>query len=201
MKIKFVIITTILLSTLTAMQTIEEINIISKQSIQEVLVLSTLPYKLLDKKNTYDGALNNKSLNSEKAISNGDIVEISSLDWVSSKTHNNTEIYNINKLDEFMKNVKNKKVDKVRIVKYAYEGERTWINKLYDLEYNGKKIKYIEYDTYSNPNAFIPYEPSYYDKVIIREYPNDLWYGICSVSNKGDDCATLISLNKSSIVK
>lgn len=201
MKIKFIIITTALLTTLTAMQTIEESNIISKQSIQEVLVLSTLPYKLLDKKNTYDGALNNKSLNSKKAISNGDIVEISYLDWVSSKTHNNADVYNINKLDKFMKNVENKKADKVRIVKYAYEGEHTWVNKLYDLEYNGNKIKYIVYDTYLNPNAFIPSEPSYYDKVIIRDYPNDLWYGICSVSNKGDDCATLISLNKSSIVK
>ncbi|MBU3102975.1 DUF4362 domain-containing protein [Clostridium gasigenes] len=201
MKIKFIIIITALLSTLIAMQTIEESKITSKQSIQKGRVLSTIIPNLLDKKNSNTDVLNNKSLSTEKAISSEDIVEISSLDWVSSKTHNNAEIYNINKLDEFMKNVKNRKVDKVRIVKYAYEGERTWVNKLYDLEYNGKKIKYIIYDTYSNPNVFIPSEPSYYDKVIIRDYPNDLWYGICSVSNKGDDCATLISLNKDSIVK
>ncbi|MCE5220613.1 MAG: DUF4362 domain-containing protein [Clostridium sp.] len=110
-------------------------------------------------------------------------------------------MYNINNLDDFMENIKNGKKDELRIVKYAYEGGRTWINKLYDLEYNGKKIKYIVYDTYSNPNIFIPSEPSYYDKIIRRDYPNDLWYGICSVSDKEDDCATLISLNKSSIVK
>lgn len=200
MKIKFVIITTTLLSTLPAMQTIEESKIIYKQSIQEVLVSSTLPYKLLDEKNTYDDVLSNKSLNFEKAISNAYIVEID-FDLVSSKTHNNTEIYNINKLDEFMKNVKDKKVDKVRIVEYIHNDSRTWINKLYDLEYNGKKIKYIEYDTYSNPNAFIPSEPFYFDKLIIRDYPDVLWYGICSVSDKGDDCAPLISFNKSSIVK
>ena len=100
-----------------------------------------------------------------------------------------------------MENVKNKKADKVRIVKYVYNGEQTWVNKLYNLEYTGKKIKYIEYDTYSNLNAFIPYEPYYYDKIIIRDYPNDLWYGICSDSNKEDECTTLISFNKSNIVK
>ncbi len=100
-----------------------------------------------------------------------------------------------------MKNVEDKNVDKVRIVEYIHNDGRTWINKLYDLEYNGKKIKYIEYDTYSNPNAFIPSEPFYFDKVIIRDYPDVLWYGICSVSNKGDGCAPLISFNKSSIVK
>lgn len=198
MKIKFVIITTALLSALTTMQITEESNIIFKHSIQEVLVSSTLQYKLLD--DTYDDILSNKYLSSEKAISNGDIVEITS-DFLSSKTHNNTEIYNINKLDEFTENVKNKKVDKVRIVKYAYNNGRIWINKLYDLEYNGEKIKYIQYDTYSNPNAFIPSEPFYFDKVIIKDYPNDLWYGICSVSNTGDHCVSLISFNKSSIVK
>lgn len=201
MEIESIIITIVLLSTLTAIQTIKENNNAPKQSMQEVRVLlSNHTSNLLDEKNT-NNALNNKFLSSEKAISNGDIVEISSSDWVSSKTHNDTEIYNINKLDNFMENIKNGKKDKIRIVKYAYEGGRTWVNKLYYLEYNGKKIKYIVYDTYSNPNAFIPSEPYYYDKIIRRDYPNDVWYGICSDSNKGDDFATLISLNKSSIVK
>lgn len=201
MKIESIIITIALLSISTAIQTIENNNNTPKQQIQKVNILSTLTPNLLDKSDNKTDVLNNKSLNSKKAISNGDIVEISSLDWVSSKTHNDTEIYNINKLDDFMENIKNGKKDAIRIVKYAYEGGSTWVNKLYDLEYNGKKIKYIVYDTYLNPNEFMPSEPSYYDKIIRRDYPNDLWYGICSVSNKGDDCATLISLNKISIVK
>lgn len=200
MKIESIIITTALLLTLSEIQTIEEVNITPKQSIEQVKVLSTFIPDLFNKKNN-DNVLNNESLSSEKAISNGDIVEISSFDLVSSKTHNDTEIYNINKLNEFMENIKNGKKDEIRIVKYASEGGRTWVNKLYDLKYNGKKIKYIVYDTYSNPSAFIPSEPYYYDKIIIREYPNDLWYGVCSVSCNEDDYATLISLKKISIVK
>ncbi|MCE5221777.1 MAG: DUF4362 domain-containing protein [Clostridium sp.] len=197
MKIESIIITIALLSISTAIQTIENNNNTLKQPIQKVNIISTLTPNLLDKTDV----LNNKSLSYKKAISKGDIVEISSLDLVSSKTHNDTKIYNINNLDDFMENIRNGKKDAIRIVKYAYEGGSTWVNKLYDLEYNGKKIKYIVYDTYLNPNEFIPSEPSYYDKIIRRDYPNDLWYGICSVSNKGDDCATLISLNKISIVK
>lgn len=200
MKIESIIITTALLLTLSEIQTIEKVNITPKQSIEQVKVLSTFIPDLFNKKNN-DNVLNNESLSSEKAISNGDIVEISSFDLVSSKTHNDTEIYNINKLNEFMENIKNGKKDEIRIVKYASEGGRTWVNKLYDLKYNGKKIKYIVYDTYSNPSAFIPSEPYYYDKIIIREYPNDLWYGVCSVSCNEDDYATLISLKKISIVK
>lgn len=200
MKIESIIITTALLLTLSEIQTIEKVNITPKQSIEQVKVLSTFIPDLFNKKNN-DNVLNNESLSSEKAISNGDIVEISSFDLVSSKTHNDTEIYNINKLNEFMENIKNGKKDEIRIVKYASEGGRTWVNKLYDLKYNGKKIKYIVYDTYSNPSAFIPSEPYYYDKIIIREYPNDLWYGVCSVSSNEDDYATLISLKKISIVK
>lgn len=197
MKIKFVIITTALLLALT---TIEYSNILYKQSIQGVLISSTIPYKLLGDKNTYDEPLNNKTLPPEKAISNGYIVDIGS-DLVSSKTHNNTEIYNINRLDEFIKNINNKKQDKVRMVKYIHNDGRTWINKLYDLEYNGEKIKYIEYDPYSNLNNFTPSEPFYFDKIIMKDNPNDLWYTICSVSNKGDGCAPLIGFNKGSIVK
>lgn len=134
MKIESIIITIVLSSTLIAIQTIEENNNTPKQPIQEVNVLSTFTPNLLYKSNNKTDVLNNKSLSSKKAINNGDIVEISSLDWVSSKTHNDTEIYNINNLDDFMENIKNGKKDELRIVKYAYEGGRTWVNKLYDLE-------------------------------------------------------------------
>lgn len=93
----------------------------------------------MNKKNTNNDVLNNNSLSFKKAINNGYIVELPSLNWISSKIYNNTEIYNINKLDDFMKNIESGKKDRIRIVKYAYEDGRTWVNKLYDLEYNDKK--------------------------------------------------------------
>ncbi len=189
------------MTALTGIYPIEENNIISKHSIQEINILSTLSPNLFDKMNSDTEVLNNKSLSPERAISNGDIVEISSSSWISSKTHNNSEVYNIKKLDDFMENIKSGNNDKVRIVKYSYENGQTWVNKLYDLYYEDKKIKLIVYDTYSNTNAFIPSEPYYTDKIIKRDYPNDLWYGNCPISNKLDNCATLISLKKSSIVK
>jgi hypothetical protein len=201
MKIITIITATILLSTLTGAQPIGESNITSKHPIQETKVLSTILPNLFNKSNINAETLNNKSLTTEKAISNGDIVEIPSTSWISSKTHGNLEVYNIKKLDEFMENIKNERNDRIRIVMYAHENGKTWVNKLYDLDYDGNKIKLIVYDTYSNPNAFIPNEPHYYDKIIKRDYPNDLWYGICQVTNEGDNCVTLISLKKSSIIK
>lgn len=201
LKIKSIFITTVFLSTLMTMLIVEEGSIKAKQSIHEVKVASTLTATLLDKSNNNTELLNNKSLSFEKAVNNGDIIEISGPNWVSNKTHNNTEIYNINKLDDFMNNIINEKKDKIRIVKYEYEDGRTWVNKLYDLEYNGKEIKLIGYDTYSNPNVFIASEPYYNNKITMRDYEDDIWYGNCLVGDKGGDCATLISFKKSSIVK
>lgn len=144
--------------------------------------------------------LNNKSLSSDKAIKAENVVMISYVDSVSSKTHNNMEIYNIYKLNDFMENVKKGKKDTVRIVKYVRNETGTWVNKLYDLNYNGKNILDIEYDVYSNPNFFIPSKPLVFYKVIKRDYINGTWYGICYKEGNNNDCASLISFYKSSIV-
>ncbi|MCE5220612.1 MAG: hypothetical protein LLF98_04910 [Clostridium sp.] len=80
MKIESIIITIVLLSTLIAKQPIEENNNTPKQPIQEISVLSSFTPNLLYKSNNKTDVLNNKSLSSKKAISNGDIVEISYLD-------------------------------------------------------------------------------------------------------------------------
>lgn len=197
MKIKSKLILIILLLVLTVLLTVKGSNIISKQSMQ---VLSSNIHNPLDEKKECNDTLNNKSLSFEKAIRNGDVVKISYFGSVSSKTHNETEVYNINKLDEFMENTKRGKNDKIRIVKYAYDNRHTWVNKLYDLEYNGEKIKETVYDVYSNPKVFIPSEPYYSDKIIKRDYPNDIWYGTCLECDEGDNCASLISFEKSSIV-
>lgn len=143
---------------------------------------------------------NNKSLDFEKAIKQGNVVEISSFNVSSAKTQYHTEIYNIHKLDDLIKNIKDRKPTKVRIVKYAREHGITWVNKLYDLEYTGEKIIDTVYDVYSNPNAFIPSTIYYFDQIIKKDYPNDIWYGTCTKTDKEDECATLISFKKSSVI-
>lgn len=166
-------------------------NIITEQSMQKVKAASALVTEVL----------NNKSLSPEKAIKSGDIAEINYTEGISGKTHNNAEVYNISKLDNFMDNIINEKKDKIRIVKYANDNVHTWVNKLYDLDYDGNSIKIIVYDTYSDPDKFIPSEPTYSDRIIEREYQYDLWYGSCSAGTEGQDCSTLMSFKKSSIVK
>lgn len=145
-------------------------------------------------------ALNNNTLTSDKAIKSGNIVMISYLDKLSNISRNDMEIYNISRLNEFMENIKKGKKDKIRIVKYANSASGTWVNKLCDLKYDGKKIVDIEYDAYSNPNVFIPSQPLVFSKVIKRDYPDGIWYGICYSEKGKEECASLISFRKSSIV-
>lgn len=146
----------------------------------------------------FDKVLNNKSLNSDIAIKEGNIVMISYTDTVSSKTYNDMEIYNIKRLDDFMKNIDKGKKDDIRIVKYGKNDSGTWVNKLYDLNYDGNKIIYVEYDVYSNPDKFIPCEPAFFKNIIKIDYHDGLSYRICYSENK--DCAYLISFYKSSII-
>lgn len=112
--------------------------------------------------------MNNKSLYFEKAIKQGNFVEITSSNLSSDTTQYHTEIYNIDKLEDFIKNIKDRKPTKIRIVKYASEHGVIWANKLYDLEYNGEKIIDTVYDVYSNPNAFLPSTIYYFDQIIKR---------------------------------
>jgi hypothetical protein len=158
-----------------------------------ITIQNSKAYNIIDK-------LNNKTLTSDIAINNGDVVMISFLDTASNKTHNDDEIYNISKLDKFIENVKKGKKDKVRIVKYGKSKNGAWVNKLFDIEYNGHKIMDIGYDVYTNPNAFIPVEKTYSDIMEKREYPDGLWYGLCTKNGNDNSCYSLISFRKSSII-
>jgi hypothetical protein len=152
-------------------------------------------------KNEVDEILNNNMMTLEKSINSGYIIEVPAQDFNVNVSEDHTLVYNINRLDAFMDNIKHKINDRIRIVKYARENKKTWVNKLYDLEYNGEVIKFEVYDTYSNPNKFIKSPASYENKIIKRDYKEYLWYGICSTNNESEGCAALISLKKSDIVK
>lgn len=163
------------------------------------LFISVIILSQYNEVHSYADVLNNKTLNYEKAINSGNIVMISFLDTISNTTNNDMEIYNIRRLDNFMENINNKKKDEIRIVEYGRNSTGTWVNKLYDLRYDGNKIVDIEYDTYSNPNEFIPSQPQIFKKIIKRDYSKGLSYRICD-SDKDSDCGKLISFFKSSIV-
>lgn len=148
------------------------------------------------KANTSIDVLNNKTLSSDIAIKEGNIVMIFYTDTISSKTHNDMEIYNTSRLDDFIENTRKGKKDKIRIVKYAKDKTHMWVNKLDDLKYDGKNILDVAYDTYTNPNTFVPSEPFVFSEIIRKDYEYGLWYGVC---NK-DNYASLISFLKDSIM-
>ena len=132
-----------------------------KRTLTFILLLFILVFIPIQNSKAYTitGTLNNKTLTSDIAIKDGNVVMISYTDSISSKTHNDMEIYNINKLDDFIKNMDKGKKDNIRIVEYGKNVTGTWVNKLFDLKYDGKKKIEIEYDSYSNPNEFIPSQP------------------------------------------
>jgi hypothetical protein len=119
--------------------------------------------------------LSNNALTSDRAIKDGNIVMIMYLDKISNITGNDMEIYNINNLDKFIQNTEKGIVGNIRVIKYASSENKTWVNSLCDLSYDGKSIKDIGYDVYSNPNKFISNEPYYSLKMLKRDYPNALW--------------------------
>ncbi|MBU3161835.1 DUF4362 domain-containing protein [Clostridium frigoris] len=91
-----------------------------KRAITFLLLLFILVFIPIQNSKAYSttGTLNNKTLTSDIAIKDGDAVMIGYTDSVSSKTHNDMEIYNINKLDDFIKSTNIGKEDKIRIVEY-----------------------------------------------------------------------------------
>jgi hypothetical protein len=72
-----------------------------------------------------------KSITAEEAIRKGDIVD------------DHGKIGNLGKFKQFIENVKNGVKDKVRITSYTKEGDPIF----YNLDYNGKKIKYTYDDS------------------------------------------------------
>jgi hypothetical protein len=72
-----------------------------------------------------------KPYHSKEAIKNGDILD------------DHGKISNLDKFKQFMKNVNNGVKDKVRITSYTKEGDPIF----YNLDYNGKKIKYTYDDS------------------------------------------------------
>lgn len=170
-----------------------------KQSVNTTKILVTKPSKFINEDIKTDEAFNNKAYNLQKSIDNGDIARISYSD--SKGNEISQKIYNVNNLDSFIENYKNEKKGKVRIVDFASNETGTWINKLCDLEYDGKQIIFTGYDTYLNPDKFIPWGPQYYAKVGKTEYKDTVRYSLVLRTEDSDaNGAGLMSFRSSDII-
>lgn len=134
-----------------------------------------------------------KSYSVDNAISDGNIVMLS-----TSSTENN--VYNISRLDEFINNINSGKKDKIRIIKYALQGNKTLINKLEDVEFDGQKLMHVGYNTYAKTGDTSKPIPVVFAKIGRSSSNNGIRYSICESKDTPDNMgANLISFFKSNI--
>jgi bla regulator protein BlaR1 len=117
---------------------------------------------------------------------------------VSDLNSNTNEVLNTARIDAFMDNFKNGKVDQIRIIKYGKEGDKVFTNKLMDLETDGTNLKLFSYDTYSKDKRYKkPFDPSYFIKITKQTYEKGgVRYAIHDTKEDPDNMGmTLISFN------
>jgi outer membrane murein-binding lipoprotein Lpp len=146
------------------------------------------------KDDNIEGAGISKSYNFDKAIAEGNVVVVSLLD--DKGTENKQEVYNVNKIDQFVSNSNNSKKDRVRIIKYVKQGDKLWINKLNDIVFEGQEIIYISYDTYGKEKQV----QNSFNRIVKAQSNNGIRYSLLDNKNASDDGGmTAISFLVSSI--
>lgn len=108
------------------------------------------------------------------------------------------EIYNIDKLDTFIKNHKNRKTDTITLIEYGQENEIIFINKLFVLKTDGKEITEIVYNVFSDEDNFKPSDKINYKDIFKKEKDRYVRYSLSTNSNIDEDIK-LISFEKTSI--
>ncbi|SFC38235.1 DUF4362 domain-containing protein [Clostridium uliginosum] len=131
----------------------------------------------------------------EVSLRNGSVI------MVSRPNSKELEVYNIAKLDEFIDSFNNGKEGYVRVIKGTIENDgKLLVNKLEEYESDGKVIKDLVYDSYSDKNKFIPGRPRYLPKMVKTCSDNAIRYAILESKDTPDNMgATVISFDKSSI--
>ncbi|WP_026884270.1 DUF4362 domain-containing protein [Clostridium akagii] len=132
--------------------------------------------------------------NFEASLKNGSVIMISRDD------SENLEVYNISMLDRFLDSFNNGKEGYVRIIKGTIVSGKLLVNKLDELETDGKVIKDTVYDTYTYKDKFTAGTPVYSSK-IVKTYPNNgIRYALLENKETPDNMGTtVISFNKNSI--
>ncbi|WP_160673917.1 DUF4362 domain-containing protein [Clostridium sp. C8-1-8] len=129
------------------------------------------------------------------SLSNGSVI------MISKGNGDKLEVYNISSLDKFIDSFNNGKTAYVRVIKGTLEDNGTLlVNKLEEYQSDGKIIKDLAYDTYSNKDKFIPGTPNYCVKMVKEASGDGIRYSILPSKDTPDNMgATVISFNKSSI--
>jgi bla regulator protein BlaR1 len=126
------------------------------------------------------------------------MVDKGNIVMVSDLNSNTNEVLNTARIDTFMDNFKNGKVDQIRIIKYGKEGDKVFPNKLMDLETDGTTLKLFSYDTYSNDKRYKkPLVPDDFIKITKQTYEKGgVRYAIHETKEDPDNMGmTLISFN------
>jgi len=63
------------------------------------------------------------------------------------------EVYNINYMKDFLNNVRKGKPCKIRVVQFSQYSDKVLLDRLVDLDYNGKFINYTNYNTIPGKNS------------------------------------------------
>ena len=130
----------------------------------------------------------------KSSLNNGSVI------MVSRDNSNKLEVYNISMLDKFIESFNNHKEGYVRIIKGTLVDGKILVNSLQELESDGKIVKNVGYDCYSNKDTFTPVNPNYFPKIGKSDTKNTLRYTLCPTTQTPDsEGALLISFEKNSI--
>ncbi|QAA32924.1 DUF4362 domain-containing protein [Clostridium manihotivorum] len=129
------------------------------------------------------------------SLSNGSVI------MLSKESSSELEVYNISSLDKFIDSFNNGKAGYVRVIKGTLKNDGPLlVNKLEEYESDGKIIKDLAYDTYSNKDKFLPGTPTYCAKMVKEASGDGIRYSILLSKDTPDNMgATVISFDKSSI--
>ena len=141
-----------------------------------------------------------KKANIEEARDFGESLKNGSVIMVSRDDSTELEVYNIAVLDKFIKEFSNKKEGYARIIKGTIKDGKLLVNKLQELESDGKTIKSVQYDCYAHKDTFTPVKPLYFPKIGKSDTEKSLRYTLCPTTDTIDsEGALLISFYKNSI--
>lgn len=133
--------------------------------------------------------------NFQTSLKNGSVI------MISRGSSKELEVYNISSLDKFVDSFNNGKEGYVRVIKGAIEDDGSFaVNKLEEYETDGKVIKDIPYDTYTDKSKFTQGKPTYLCKIIKSCSHNLVRYSVLQSKHiKEDMGATIISFDKNSM--
>jgi len=136
-----------------------------------------------------------KSYNVDDAIKNGYIV------MISITTDSSNEVYNINRLDQFIENFNNSKKDKVTIIKYVKNENKIMTHIFEELEYDGQNLT-LKGSDYSYPEGEkvkeVPWSTTILYKVVKQTSDKGIRYAIYTKDDNSTG-GTLISFEPGSL--